>query len=89
MLGGRRMFCKLMPSAEVARTLYEQATVAMVMIDGSGQVHHLNAAAERLFGYSKSDLVGQSMEIFFRDSSVQAQAVASRLFQFAGLAADG
>ena len=35
----------------------------MVMIDGSGQVQHLNAAAEGLFGYSKSDLVGRSMEI--------------------------
>lgn len=44
-------------------TLFEQAPVAMVMIDGSGQVHHLNAAAEGLFGYSKSDLVGRSMEI--------------------------
>jgi PAS domain S-box-containing protein len=57
------MFNKLMPTAEVAQTLFEQAPVAMVMIDGSGQVHHLNAAAERLFGYSKLDLVGRPMEI--------------------------
>ena len=32
---GRSMFSKLMPSAEVAQTLFEQAPVAMVMIDGS------------------------------------------------------
>jgi PAS domain S-box-containing protein len=57
------MFSKLMPSSEVAQTLFEQAPVAMIMIDGGGQIHHLNAAAEGLFGYSKSDLVGRSMEI--------------------------
>ena len=57
------VFSKLMPSAEVAQTLFEQAPVAMLMIDGVGHVHHLNAAAERLFGYAKSELVGRSMEV--------------------------
>ena len=57
------VFSKLMPNAEVAQTLFEQAPVAMLLIDSSGRVHHLNAVAEQLFGYSKESLVGQSIEI--------------------------
>ena len=57
------VFSKLMPNAEVAQTLFEQAPVAMLLIDGVGHIHHLNAAAERLFGYAKSELFGRSMEV--------------------------
>jgi len=57
------IFGKPMPNAEVAQTLFEHAPVAMLLIDGIGHIHHLNAAAERLFGYAKSELVGRSMEV--------------------------
>jgi PAS domain S-box-containing protein len=60
---GVSIFGKSMPNAEVAQTLFEQAPVAMLLIDGVGHIHHLNAAAERLFGYAKSELVGRSMEV--------------------------
>jgi len=60
---GVSIFGKPMPNAEVAQTLFEQAPVAMLLIDGVGHIHHLNAAAERLFGYAKSELVGRSMEV--------------------------
>ena len=50
-VGGRvSIFGKPMPNVEVAQTLFEQAPVAMLLIDGVGHIHHLNAAAERLFG---------------------------------------
>src|SRR5665647_881371 len=35
----------------------------MLLIDEVGYIHHLNAAAERLFGYAKSELVGRSIEV--------------------------
>ena len=57
------VFSKLKPSAEVAQALFEHAPVAMLLIDGVGHIHHMNAAAERLFGYAKSELVGRSMEV--------------------------
>ena len=57
------VFIKLMPNAEVAQTLFEQAPVAMLLIDGAGHIHHLNAATERLFGYAKSELIGRSIDV--------------------------
>ena len=57
------IFGKPIPNAEIAQTLFEQAPVAMLLIDGAGQIHHLNAAAERLFGYAKSELFGRSIEV--------------------------
>ena len=53
----------LMQSAEVVQALFEQAPVAMLLIDGDGQIQGLNAAAERLFGYPESELVGHTVEI--------------------------
>ena len=57
------IFSKPMPNVDVAQTLFEQAPVAMLLVAEAGHIHHLNAAAERLFGYAKSELVGRSMEV--------------------------
>ena len=56
-------FDKLMPSAQIAQTLFEQAPVGMLLVDGDGHIRHLNAEAERLFGYAKSELVGRSVDV--------------------------
>lgn len=56
-------FDKLIPSAQIAQTLFEQAPVGMLMIDGDGRIHYLNAEAERLFGYAMSELVGRSVDV--------------------------
>jgi PAS domain S-box-containing protein len=53
----------IMQSAEVALALFEQAPVAMLLIDEAGNIRALNAAAELLFGYEKSELVGCCMEV--------------------------
>ena len=41
----------------------EAAPTAMVMIDAGGRIEMVNAQAERLFGYARAELLGQSIEI--------------------------
>ncbi|HKU40225.1 MAG TPA: PAS domain S-box protein, partial [Polyangiales bacterium] len=42
----------------------EAAPNAMIMVDVSGRVTLVNSEAERLFGYTRAELVGQPIEIF-------------------------
>lgn len=53
------------------RRVVEWAPSAMVMIDGTGFIVLVNAQTERMFGYGRAALVGQSVEILvperFRD----------------------
>ena len=51
------------PTDKVAETLFEQAPVTMLLIDQAGHIHGLNAAAEVLFGYTKSELIGHSVDV--------------------------
>jgi len=41
----------------------EAAPNAMVMVDSAGRIDMINAQAERLFGYSRSEMLGQPMEM--------------------------
>ena len=45
------------------RRVVESAPNAMVMINGSGRIEMVNAQAERLFGYSRTELLGQPVEM--------------------------
>jgi two-component system sensor kinase FixL len=45
------------------RLVVEAAPNAMVMIDRSGRMVMVNAQAERVFGYSRAELLGQSVEM--------------------------
>ena len=53
------------------RQVVESAPNAMVMINASGRIEMINAQAERVFGYSRRELLGQPVEILvperFRD----------------------
>ena len=51
------------PNELLAGALFEHAPIAMLMVDKTGGVRHLNSAAEQLFGYAKGELVGRSVEI--------------------------
>ena len=56
------------PKAESAderrfRVVVEAALCAMVMIDRAGKIVMVNAQAERVFGYSRAELIGQPIEM--------------------------
>ena len=52
-----------------SQRLLEAAPDAMVVADGSGTIVVINAATERLFGYTREELVGQPIERLVPESS--------------------
>lgn len=58
---GTSMLAYLEPTKLVARTLFEHAPVAMLMVDQAGKIKRINSATEK-FGYSREALAGQSVE---------------------------
>ncbi len=49
-------------------SLFENATEGIVLADGEGKIVLLNPAAERIFGYSSLELIGNRVEILVPDS---------------------
>jgi len=47
--------------------IFDNATDAMMMLDGKGDIVSVNAAAERLFGRSQNDMLGRSNLMLFAD----------------------
>ena len=45
------------------RLVVEAAPSAMVMVDPTGAIVMVNAQAERMFGYSRTELLGQPVEM--------------------------
>ena len=58
-------------SEEYFRTVFEAAPTGVLAVDSSGSIAQLNAHAERLFGYSRAELIGKPIEVLvpprFRD----------------------
>lgn len=52
---------------ERARMLVEAAPNAIVLVNASGAIELVNSQAENLFGYSRSELLGQSVELLVPD----------------------
>src|SRR5271157_143176 len=46
----------------IYRTLFESAPDALLAIDRNGRILEVNAEAERRFGYSREELIGESVE---------------------------
>jgi PAS domain S-box-containing protein len=60
------------------RVLLESAPDAIVIVDGKGRIVLVNSQTERMFGYSRDELFGASVEILlperFRESHVRHRA---------------
>jgi len=50
-------------SEALAQAVLESASEAIILIDAGGRITVVNPAAERMFGYDRADLLGQSLEI--------------------------
>lgn len=51
------------PAEETLRALLEVAPDAMVVVDGSGRIVLVNGQTEKLFGYTRDDLLGESIDV--------------------------
>ena len=49
--------------SELSRALLESASDGILLGDGTGRIILVNAAATRMFGYSRTELMGQPLEI--------------------------
>jgi PAS domain S-box-containing protein len=49
-------------SQDAFRLVVEAAQSGMIMVDQSGTIVLINAQVERLFGYRRDELIGQSIE---------------------------
>ena len=57
-----------MPSKDTAgeerfRLVVEYSPIAMLLVNGAGMIEMVNSAAESLFGYTRTELFGQSVDI--------------------------
>lgn len=59
----QKLMAHLEPTKFVASALFEHAPIAMLMVDQTGKIKHINNATVQLFGYSKEALVGEPIEI--------------------------
>jgi PAS domain S-box-containing protein len=50
-------------SEDTARAVLESASEGIILIDVAGHITLVNAAAERMFGYPREELLGQRLEI--------------------------
>jgi PAS domain S-box-containing protein len=56
------------------RALLESAPDAMVVSDSAGEIKFVNAQAERLFGYTRAELLGQNVKMLVPERSHAAHA---------------
>ena len=54
-------------SADQFRLALEAAPAGMLMMDSAGRIVLVNAQIEKLFGYERSELIGQSLEMLLPD----------------------
>jgi PAS domain S-box-containing protein len=59
----RQSEAALRQSEDTAQAVLESASEGIVLIDTTGHITLVNAAAERMFGYTRSALLGQPLEI--------------------------
>ena len=63
------------------RAIVEEAPDAIVVVDGGGQIAYVNAQAESLFGYPRSDLLGQRIEVLIPDDRRAMHVIHREVYQ--------
>jgi PAS domain S-box-containing protein len=79
----RRMEASLVESEARLRTYVESASEGIVVVDRDGRIEFVNAKTEEMFGYTRAELIGQTMEILVPEES-RAAHVAHRAAFVAG-----
>ena len=78
----RQSEAALRQSEDTAQAVLESASEGIVLIDTAGHITLVNAAAERMFGYTRSALLGQPLEILLPER-IRRGHVAHRTGYFA------
>src|SRR3974390_24748 len=68
-------FMRVLTREQKLRLLIETALDGVIVVDGKGTIRFVNAIAEKLFGYSRSELVGGNIEVLVPDRFVDAHSV--------------
>ena len=64
----KRMLQQLVDSEEMFRTISYAAKDAIILVDGHGKISFWNPPAERIFGYSKEEVMGKAVHELFPPS---------------------
>lgn len=73
----------LRKSEATERALLESASEGIVVIDATGRIALVNAAAERMFGFDRQELLGQTLEILLPER-IRDTHTGHRIDYFAG-----
>src|SRR3974390_1818921 len=69
-----KAFARVLRREQQLRSLIETALNGVIVVDGKGTISFVNAIAEKLFGYSRSELVGRNIEVLVPDRFVKAHS---------------
>jgi PAS domain S-box-containing protein len=72
--GGKPTVAELHPSEQMAGALLESAVQAIVATDRAGEIVLANRQAEEMFGYTRDELLGSSIEMLVPDPKRGAHA---------------
>ena len=59
---------------EFIRTAFERCPSGLIVVDDAGLITVVNQEVERLFGYSRDELIGQSVEMLVPEASTRGHA---------------
>jgi PAS domain S-box-containing protein len=59
----KRVETALRESEKLLETLFESAPDALILVSASGEIQRANAQAEAMFGYTREELLGQTVDI--------------------------
>ena len=60
--------------------IFKAATIGIIIVDADGSINNLNRYAEKLFGYRKSELLGQPIEILIPSATSHHHIDARKAF---------